>query len=105
MGIQGENAQFLVTSEQLLKSARVMKSAIEKAKKEVACFLVLLQETDGCFGGKAKEIFVDRGIEIIDKWQDALGGLHNNVSGLQEIADEYKMAEGDNMNVIMENGS
>lgn len=105
MGILGKNAQFLVTSEQLLKSAQVMKCATRKAKKEVIHFLSLLQETDECFCGKAKEVFAVKGREIFSEWQEVLNGLHNNIFALQEIAAEYETAEGENVGVVMENGS
>jgi len=105
MGMQGKNAQFLVTSEQLQKSAQVIKDATGKANKEVVHFLSLLQETEGCFCGRAKEVFVGRGREIFAEWQNVLNGLHNNAFALQEIAEAYKTTEGENVGVIMENGS
>lgn len=103
--MQGKNAQFLVTPEQLISSAQFMKNAVAKAKKEVIQLSALLGETDACFCGKAKEAFVNRGMELLSEWQELLNSLHNNATDLQAIAAEYGMAEGENRNVVMENGS
>ena len=42
---------------------------------------------------------------LVSEWKNLLDGLHNNITVLQEIADNYEQAEGENVNAVMENGS
>lgn len=103
--IENAGAEFLVTPGELLRSAQMMNEATEKAKKEIGNLTALIGETDVCFQGKAKEHFVKRANILVTEWQELLDGLHNNISGLQEIAGNYENAEGENVNVVMENDS
>lgn len=99
------NAEFLVTPMELMHSIRMMHQATEKAKREVERLQTLSDETDRAFEGKAKETFVSNGRKLLREWQELLDGLHNNVSDLQEIATAYEKAEGENVNVVLENDS
>ncbi len=98
-------AEFLVTPKELIASALIMSRAAEKAQKELDRFAGLIQETDSCFQGRAKESFVEKANVLIAEWQKILSGLHNRISDLQDIAGNYERAEGENINVIMENDS
>ena len=98
-------AEFLVTPKELIHSALLMGSAAEKAKKELLRLSGLVQETDSCFQGTAKEFFVGKADALVSEWKNLLDGLHNNITVLQEIADNYEQAEGENVNAVMENGS
>ena len=98
-------AEFLVTPKELIHSALQMYSAAENAKKELSKLSGLVQETDSCFQGTAKEFFVGKADALVSEWKNLLDGLHNNITVLQEIADNYEQTEGENVNVVMENGS
>lgn len=99
------NAEFLVTPKELIHSALLMDSAADKAKKELLRFSELVQETDSCFQGTAKEFFMGKANALVSEWKNLLDGLHNNITSLQEIADNYEQTEGENVNAVMEYGS
>ena len=65
-------AEFLVTPKELIHSALLMGSAAEKAKKELLRFSGLVQETDSCVQGIAKEFFVGKANALVSEWKNLL---------------------------------
>lgn len=92
---------FQVTPEFLMQSAQSMQLAEDKARKELESFQTLVEKTGGCFRGKVQEAFAKEASVLILEWKEMLCCLQNNISQLQEIAQTYKQAEGENADVSM----
>lgn len=101
--IKTAGIEFRVTTKELMRSMQMMSDATEKAQKELEGFCNAIRQLDACFQGKSKEMFVKKANVIVTQWQELLRELYNNISDLQEIVISYEKAEGENVNVIMEN--
>lgn len=96
----GNMTEFLVTPEVLLQSAGKMEASLNKVKIAVSKWDAAAKETGKYLNGKTGEAFRKEADRITERRQQQIEELSGIIAELKAIADTYKTAEGENLDVI-----
>ncbi len=99
----GDVVQIQITPEYMLQSAEVMLEATMKAVGAISEMEELTVHTQTYFCGKAGESFRAKMREVMEEWRLSVDVMKENVTELQEIAEEYRKAEGENKDAATRN--